>query len=101
MVGIPHDEFGEEVGAAVALKPGATATPDELRAFVKERVAAYKYPRHVWLVDELPKGPTGKILRREVQRPGQDRPQDPPARCQARPAAQDRQAAMSPLTARA
>ena len=69
VVGIAHDELGEEVGAAVALKPGAAATPEELRAFVKERVAAYKYPRHVWLVDELPKGPTGKILRREVRRP--------------------------------
>jgi long-chain acyl-CoA synthetase len=69
VVGIAHDELGEEVGAAVALKPGAAATPEELRAFVKERVAAYKYPRHVWLVEELPKGPTGKILRREVRRP--------------------------------
>jgi long-chain acyl-CoA synthetase len=71
VVGIAHDELGEEVGAAVALKPGATATPEELRAYVKDRVAAYKYPRHVWLVDELPKGPTGKILRREVRRPDQ------------------------------
>ena len=69
VVGIPHDSLGEEVGAAVALKPGATATPDELRAFAKSRVAAYKYPRHVWLVDQLPKGPTGKILRREVKPP--------------------------------
>jgi long-chain acyl-CoA synthetase len=69
VVGIPHDSLGEEVGAAVALKPGATATPDELRAFAKARVAAYKYPRHVWLVDQLPKGPTGKILRREVKPP--------------------------------
>ncbi len=69
VVGIPHPELGEEIGAAVALKPGASATEDELRAFVKERVAAYKYPRHVWLVDELPKGPTGKILRREVRPP--------------------------------
>jgi long-chain acyl-CoA synthetase len=69
VIGIPHDSLGEEVGAAVALKPGAQATPDELRAFVKERVAAYKYPRHVWLVDQLPKGPTGKILRREVRPP--------------------------------
>ena len=69
VVGIPHDSLGEEVGAAVALKPGATATPDELRAFAKGRVAAYKYPRHVWLVDQLPKGPTGKILRREVKPP--------------------------------
>ena len=69
VVGIPDESLGEEVGAAVALKPGASATPDELRAFVKERVAAYKYPRMVWLVDELPKGPTGKILRRSVKPP--------------------------------
>jgi len=69
VIGIPHLGLGEEVGAAVALKPGASATPEELRAFAKERIAAYKYPRHVWLVEALPKGPTGKILRREVQPP--------------------------------
>ncbi|HEV7775026.1 MAG TPA: long-chain fatty acid--CoA ligase [Conexibacter sp.] len=66
VVAVPHAELGEEVGAAVALKAGAEATPEELQAFVKERVAAYKYPRHVWLVPELPKGPTGKILKREI-----------------------------------
>jgi long-chain acyl-CoA synthetase len=69
VIGIPHPSLGEEVGAAVALKPGASATPEELRAFARDRVAAYKYPRRVWLVDALPKGPTGKILRREVQPP--------------------------------
>ncbi len=69
VIGIPHAELGEEVGAAVQLKPGAIATPAELRAFARERVAAYKYPRHVWLVPELPKGSTGKILHREVQPP--------------------------------
>jgi long-chain acyl-CoA synthetase len=69
VIGIPHPDLGEEVGAAVALKPGASATADELRAFAKDRVAAYKYPRRVWLVDELPKGPTGKIMRREVRPP--------------------------------
>jgi long-chain acyl-CoA synthetase len=69
VIGMPHDDLGEEVGAAVALKPGASATPEELRAFAKDKVAAYKYPRRVWLVDSLPKGPTGKILRREVQPP--------------------------------
>jgi long-chain acyl-CoA synthetase len=69
VIGIPHEELGEEVAAAVALKAGADATPGELREFVKERVAAYKYPRHVWLVDELPKGPTGKILKREIHPP--------------------------------
>jgi long-chain acyl-CoA synthetase len=69
VIGIPDDALGEEIGAAVALKPGASATTDELRAFARDRVAAYKYPRHVWLVDTLPKGPTGKILRREVHTP--------------------------------
>jgi long-chain acyl-CoA synthetase len=69
VIGIPHDSLGEEVGAAVALKPGASATPEELQAFAKDRVAAYKYPRRVWLVDALPKGPTAKILRREVRPP--------------------------------
>jgi long-chain acyl-CoA synthetase len=69
VIGMPHPDLGEEVGAAVALKPGASATPDELRAFARDKVAAYKYPRRVWLVDELPKGPTGKILRREVKAP--------------------------------
>jgi len=69
VVGIKHRELGEEVGAAVALKPGTSAAPSELRDYVKARVAAYKYPRQVWLVEALPKGPTGKILRREVQPP--------------------------------
>ena len=69
VIGIPHPELGEEVGAAVALKPGMQASETELRDFVKERVAAYKYPRQVWLVEELPKGPTGKILKREIHAP--------------------------------
>jgi long-chain acyl-CoA synthetase len=69
VVGVPHDELGEEVAAAVALKEGQRVDVDELRAYVKEQVAAYKYPRTIWLVDELPKGPTGKILKREIQPP--------------------------------
>jgi long-chain acyl-CoA synthetase len=69
VVGIPHPELGEEVGAAVAVKPGAEATVAELRAYVKDNVAAYKYPRHVWLVDALPKGPSGKIVKREIVAP--------------------------------
>jgi long-chain acyl-CoA synthetase len=69
VIGLPHDEFGEEIGAAIALKEGDQTSPDELRTFVKEQVAAYKYPREVWIVDELPKGPTGKILKREIARP--------------------------------
>jgi long-chain acyl-CoA synthetase len=69
VVGVTHAELGEEVAAAVALKPGRRAEPGELREFVKSRVAAYKYPRRVWIVDELPKGPTGKILKREIEAP--------------------------------
>jgi long-chain acyl-CoA synthetase len=70
-IGIAHPDLGEEVAAAVALKPGAAAEVDELREFAKARVAAYKYPRHLWLVDALPKGPTGKILRRAVEVPAE------------------------------
>ena len=51
------------------LKAGAEASADDIRAFVKERVAAYKYPRKIWFSDELPKGPTGKILKREIKAP--------------------------------
>jgi long-chain acyl-CoA synthetase len=69
VIGIPHDELGEEVAAVVALKEGQKAGADELRDHVKEQVAAYKYPRRVFFVDELPKGPTGKILKREIQVP--------------------------------
>ena len=71
MVGIPHDELGEEVGAAVVLRPGSQATTEDIKAFVKSRVAAYKYPRVVWFLDTLPKGPTGKVLRREIKPPAE------------------------------
>jgi long-chain acyl-CoA synthetase len=71
VVGVPHDELGEEVGAAVSLKEGEEVTESELQAFVKDNVAAYKYPRKVWFVDDLPKGPTGKILKREIEVPEQ------------------------------
>jgi long-chain acyl-CoA synthetase len=69
VVSIPHESYGEEVGAAVALRPGARVTEAELRDFVKAQVAAYKYPRRVWFVDALPKGDTGKILKREIVPP--------------------------------
>jgi long-chain acyl-CoA synthetase len=69
VLGIPHPELGEEVGAAVVLRPGAEAGVEELRELVKAQIAAYKYPRHVWLVDELPKTATGKILKRAIEVP--------------------------------
>jgi long-chain acyl-CoA synthetase len=71
VLGVPHDELGEEVGAAVVLNEGAAASADEIREYCKGEVAAYKYPRHVWFLDELPKGPTGKILKREIEAPAE------------------------------
>jgi long-chain acyl-CoA synthetase len=73
VVGVPDDNLGEEVGAAVALKEGEEVDADTLKEHVKEQVAAYKYPRRIWFVDELPKGPTGKILKREIEVPDQAR----------------------------
>jgi long-chain acyl-CoA synthetase len=67
VIGKPDEKLGEEVLAFVALKPGASAEPDEIIAFAKERLAAYKYPREVRIVDELPKGATGKILKKELR----------------------------------
>src|SRR4051794_17580882 len=69
VVGVPDEAMGEEVGAAVVLNGEAGA--DDIRAFVRERVAAYKYPRVIWFLDELPKGPTGKILKREIKPPAE------------------------------
>jgi long-chain acyl-CoA synthetase len=71
VLGVPHDELGEEVAAVVALKEGESVSEDELREHAKEAVAAYKYPRKIWFVDELPKGPTGKILKREIEVPSE------------------------------
>jgi long-chain acyl-CoA synthetase len=71
VVGVPHPTHGEEVVAAVTLKPGTEATSEGVRAFVKAQVAAYKYPRYVWITDALPKGPTGKILKREIRLPAE------------------------------
>jgi long-chain acyl-CoA synthetase len=67
VIGVPHESHGEEVKAIVALSPDAKATSDELQAFCKDRLAAYKYPRIVEIIAELPKGPTGKILKRELR----------------------------------
>jgi long-chain acyl-CoA synthetase len=69
VLGIAHPALGEEVGAAVALKAGVDVDEADVQEFVKSRVAAYKYPRHLWFVDELPKGPTGKILKRAIEIP--------------------------------
>ena len=67
VVGVPDEKRGETVKAFVSLKAGTSVTPDELIAHCKERMAAYKYPRQVVVIDELPKTVTGKILRRELR----------------------------------
>jgi long-chain acyl-CoA synthetase len=67
VIGIPDEYRGETVKAFVSLRPGEDVSEQELIAFCKERMAAYKYPRYVELVDELPKTVTGKILRRELR----------------------------------
>jgi len=66
VLGLPNVDLGEEVGAAVVLRPGAETTPEELRQYVKERVAPYKYPRVIKLVEELPRNASGKVLKREI-----------------------------------
>ncbi|MFI6474576.1 class I adenylate-forming enzyme family protein [Streptomyces sp. NPDC050516] len=67
VVGIPDAYRGESVKAYVSLRPGAEADPAELAAYCKERLAAYKYPREVEILPELPKTTSGKILRRELR----------------------------------
>ena len=66
VVGVPHESHGEEIKAYVILNDGATATGDDLVAWSKEQMAAYKYPRIIQLVDSLPMTATGKILKREL-----------------------------------
>jgi long-chain acyl-CoA synthetase len=74
VIGVPHDQWGEEIGAAIVPHEGEELAPEEVSEYVKERIAAYKYPRIVWFVDDLPKGPTGKILKREIEVPAPTSP---------------------------
>jgi long-chain acyl-CoA synthetase len=67
VVGVPDAYRGETIKAVVSLKPGHETTPDDIKAFVRERMAAYKYPRLVEIIDELPKTTSGKIMRRLLQ----------------------------------
>jgi long-chain acyl-CoA synthetase len=66
VIGIPHADLGEEVGAVVVLRPGSKITSDELREYVRDQVAPYKYPRVITFAEELPKTAAGKILKRAI-----------------------------------
>jgi long-chain acyl-CoA synthetase len=67
VIGIPHERHGEEVKAVIVFKAGQQATPDEIIAWSKEQMAAYKYPRIVDIRDSLPMSATGKILKKDLK----------------------------------
>ena len=69
VIGVPHDDFGEEVAAIVVLQDGADMDPKVIQDYVKKRVAPYKYPRIIRINrDPLPKSGTGKILKKEIRK---------------------------------
>ena len=69
VIGVPHEKWGEVPKALVVLKPGAIATEDEIISFAREHLTHYKAPKSVEFRDEIPKGGTGKILKRELREP--------------------------------
>ncbi len=76
IIGVPDDKWGESVKAIVVVKKGEKLTPEEIIAFARERIAAYKCPKTVDFIDVLPRNPSGKILRRDLRKPyweGRDR----------------------------
>ena len=68
VIGLPDEKMGEEIKAFVVLTEGKTATPDEIKAWTKDNIAAYKYPRVVEIIDALPMSATGKILKKELRK---------------------------------
>jgi acyl-CoA synthetase (AMP-forming)/AMP-acid ligase II len=69
VIGVPDDRWGEAVRAVVVLKPGSQATADELIGFARTRIAGYKLPKSVQFIAELPRNPSGKVLKRELRKP--------------------------------
>jgi long-chain acyl-CoA synthetase len=68
VIGVPDDHYGEEVAALVAARPGSELGAAEVSSWTRERLSAYKVPRIIRFVDALPKGPSGKILKRSIDR---------------------------------
>jgi acyl-CoA synthetase (AMP-forming)/AMP-acid ligase II len=69
VIGVPDEKWGEAVKAVVVLKPGAEPDADSIIGFARERIAAYKCPKTVDFIAELPRNPSGKILKRELREP--------------------------------
>ena len=79
VIGVPHQVLGEEVGAVVVLSPGSTATAEDLRSHVADRLAAFKVPAHVYFrAEPLPRNPAGKVLKRELRDELVEPPRDTP-----------------------
>jgi long-chain acyl-CoA synthetase len=68
VVGLPDKEWGERVTAFIAPKPGQKIVPEELKIFLKSRLSPFKVPKEYIVVNELPKSPAGKILKRELKK---------------------------------
>ncbi len=66
VLGVVDDDYGQRLAAFVVLSDGASVTPDGLKAHVRENLANYKVPRSITVLDELPRGSTGKIVRRDL-----------------------------------
>jgi acyl-CoA synthetase (AMP-forming)/AMP-acid ligase II len=66
VIGVEDDDFGQRLAAFVVIEPTATVSPDELKQYVKQRLAGYKVPREVTLLEELPRNAAGKIVKRQL-----------------------------------
>jgi long-chain acyl-CoA synthetase len=69
VVGVPHEVLGEDIAAAVSLRPGLTATPEDILAFCREHLADNKLPRTLVIMDALPLNPNGKIVKKDLAEP--------------------------------